>query len=589
MSLCINPQCPKPDNSDTSLFCEACGSELLLKGRYRAMCKLGEGGFGITYEVTKVGSNVPEVLKVLTYDEPKAIELFQQEAKVLSELDHPGIPKVERDSYFVYHSKGSKVPIHCFVMEKIVGMDLDRYMKNREQRPIDQKLAIEWLKELVTILGKVHDKKFFHRDIKPPNIMIRSSGELVLIDFGTAREITQTVLQQKGYVTKIESEGYSPQEQLEYNAIPQSDFFALGRTFVALLTGKEPHTLYDSFHRELRWRNHAPEISPLLANLMDKMMAHKPSQRPANTQAILQRLSKIESELYHPKQAYPTPKPSPSVVNSSESDINIGQIIHTTLLVLVISLLSAYSIFVSLFWGYFTLYYGSLIGAVIAICLALLLKSTDNELIGLGILISLFILFIIPLASFNPRISIIFLFHSPPFISTIDHLLAFSSASIVSALILTSCVTPLWMITVDEARFNSYYNIESFIIANISFCVAIIAMFITIDILEFQSLAIVFITATIVFFTVEGIFQYLVLKYSLSQTRWTFLTGSFATLIGGYISFNLLDKLIISHSFKTIIGLSISSIICVSVYAIRTKIWDQLSIFQHERHNGTNL
>jgi serine/threonine protein kinase len=47
-------------------------------------------------------------------------------------------------------------------MEKIVGMDLHQYMKEQEQRPIDQKLAIEWLKELVTILGKVHDKNFFH-------------------------------------------------------------------------------------------------------------------------------------------------------------------------------------------------------------------------------------------------------------------------------------------------------------------------------------------------------------------------------------------------------------------------------------------
>jgi serine/threonine protein kinase len=363
MSLCINPQCPKPDNSDTILFCEACGSELLLKGRYRAMCKLGEGGFGITYEVTKVGSTVPEVLKVLTYDEPKAIELFQQEAKVLSELDHPGIPKVDQDSYFVYHPRGSQVPIHCFVMEKIVGMDLRQYMENLGQRPIDQKLAIEWLKEVVTILGKVHDKNFFHRDIKPPNIMIRSSGELVLIDFGTARKVTTTVLEQKGGVTQVVSEGYTPQEQMVGDAIPQSDFFALGRTFVALLTGKEPLDLYDSFRAEVLWRTHSPEISPLLANLIDEMMAHKPSQRPANTQVILQRLAEIDRKLYSNPVTPPTEPVCPQktkkisqpvIVKPTKLEISrlfpiVGGLLPVALITSIFGLFVALE---PLFWGY---------------------------------------------------------------------------------------------------------------------------------------------------------------------------------------------------------------------------------------------
>lgn len=66
MSLCINPQCQKPDNSDTLLRCQSCGSELLLEGRYRVLCLLGEGGFAKTYEVTD-RTSIPKVLKEMLF------------------------------------------------------------------------------------------------------------------------------------------------------------------------------------------------------------------------------------------------------------------------------------------------------------------------------------------------------------------------------------------------------------------------------------------------------------------------------------------------------------------------------------------
>ncbi|MBD2363798.1 protein kinase [Anabaena minutissima FACHB-250] len=303
MSLCINPSCTQPQNRDDELFCQTCGSELLLKGRYRVMRQLGGGGFGLTFEVNEVRSNTAKVLKVLINTQQKAVDLFQQEAEVLSQLDNPGIPQVEGDGYFVYFPRNSPNPVHCLVMEKIVGMDLEKYMHKRELRPIDQDLAMQWLKELVIILEDVHSQNFFHRDIKPPNIMLRATGELTLIDFGTARQVTATVVNQQGGVTMISSAGYTPVEQMNSQAVPQSDFFALGRTFIYLLTGKYPldSAIYDAHNDEIAWRIHAPHISPLLADLLDEMMAHKPKQRPANTQMILQRLAEIKQALNPPK------------------------------------------------------------------------------------------------------------------------------------------------------------------------------------------------------------------------------------------------------------------------------------------------
>ncbi|MFN6175205.1 MAG: SUMF1/EgtB/PvdO family nonheme iron enzyme [Dolichospermum sp.] len=311
MSLCINSNCPKPQNPDDTIFCQACSSEVLLQQRYRVQCQLGRGGFGVTYEINEVRTNQAKVLKVLINNDPKAVELFKQEADVLSQLHHSGIPHVELDAYFEYYPYNSQNPIHCLVMEKVVGEDLEKYMQKRGLRPINQTTAIEWLKDLIIILEQVHNKNFFHRDIKPSNIMLRSeSAELVLIDFGTVRKVTSTVFKQQGGVTGIISAGYTPSEQINNNAVPQSDFFALGRTFVYLLTGKEPldPIMYDSYNERLNWRNHAPQISSMLADLLDDMMQRLYKDRPQNTQVILQRIAAIEKALQSPKPQPPKPQ-----------------------------------------------------------------------------------------------------------------------------------------------------------------------------------------------------------------------------------------------------------------------------------------
>ncbi|MGK7876340.1 MAG: RDD family protein [Xenococcaceae cyanobacterium] len=314
MSFCINPNCSKPKNPDNFLFCQACGSELLLAGRYRVTRLLSDkGGFGNTYEV--IHHNTFQVLKVLTNNHPKAVELFEQEAQVLSQLNHPGIPKGEEK--LLYFPRDSQTPLHCLVMEKIEGMDLEEYQKQRENRPIDQKLALEWLRQLAEILHEVHGHNFFHRDIKPSNIILRANdAQLTLIDFGAVRQVTATIIA-GGQNTGVYTPGYAPSEQEKGYAVPQSDFYALGRTFVYLLTGKKPTdtTIYDHYNNELRWHSYASNIAPQLANFIDHLMAEKANQRPANTSVILQRLTEIERELHHPQWSSPPPEILETVVN----------------------------------------------------------------------------------------------------------------------------------------------------------------------------------------------------------------------------------------------------------------------------------
>jgi len=255
---------------------------------------LGGGGFGDVYEIDEQGS--PKVLKVLRSDNPKALNLFQQEAKVLSKLTCTGIPKVDKDGYFAYTPKQSKESIYCLVMEKIEGLDLHSWLAIQNHQPITQELAFDWLNQLLRILAEVHLENYFHRDIKPSNIMIRNDGSLVLIDFGAVRELTATVM--AGCInTAIFSPGYSPPEQQNGYSVPQSDFFALGRTFVYLLTGKEPSDpdIYIPSTNELLWRNYATHISIELADLIDNLMLSVASQRPKNAEVILARLRTLGS------------------------------------------------------------------------------------------------------------------------------------------------------------------------------------------------------------------------------------------------------------------------------------------------------
>ncbi|HLO51780.1 MAG TPA: protein kinase [Kamptonema sp.] len=291
MSYCINPKCVRPQNPENISFCLNCGSKLVINGRYWVIRSLGKSGFGQTYEVNEVG--IPKVLKVLTNNDSMSVRLFQQQAHVLMRLRHPGLPIVESDGYFTFTPKNTQ-PLHCLVMEKIEGLDLQQWLKNRSYQPLATDQAIDWLEQITRILDLVHNQNYFHRDIKPQNIMLCSNGQLALIDFGAVRELTATIERKSGNISRMFSQGYTPPEQMQGNAEPRSDFFALGRTFVYLLTGQQPKDLEaNSPPGKFIWRTLAPQMSKALADLIDDMMADSVNARPQNTIVLLQRIAKL--------------------------------------------------------------------------------------------------------------------------------------------------------------------------------------------------------------------------------------------------------------------------------------------------------
>ena len=316
MSLCINPDCPRPDHPGNSGAndCQACGTPLVLEGRYRVMRLISsQTGFGMVYEAYE--RDLPKILKVLRREHinhPKILTMFRHEAEVLSRLNHPGLPYVTEGGYFAVTSPATNTPLHCIVMEKIDGLNLAQWMKQQGYHPIHEQQAVGWLTQLVEILHQIHQNNYFHRDIKPENVMIRTSGQLALVDFGAAREVTQTYLthmSRGGVATAISSAGYTPPEQEQGQAVPQSDFYALGRTLIYLLTAKAPTdtNLYDAMQNRFDWRPYATQISTVFADLLDDMISPRVVDRPTNAQAILTRLQQLSSQ--ESSHAFSQPSP----------------------------------------------------------------------------------------------------------------------------------------------------------------------------------------------------------------------------------------------------------------------------------------
>ncbi|MBD2303480.1 protein kinase [Nostoc sp. FACHB-87] len=315
---CINPLCDKRENPDSTDTCLGCGKSLLINNRIRLLKPLRELSdnpftYNEIFEIEDKGTEwitVPKVrvMKIVRWTSSKAIQLIEREALALSLIDCENIPQTNgSEDFFTYRPENSPFMLRCLIMDKIEGQDLEKWINSHQ--PISQSVALEWLKQLVEILEKIHNSGFFHRDIKPANIMLKPNGQLALIDFGTARQITDTYLTKVGAnrgagknagdneITIIISHFYTPLEQIYGKAVPQSDFYALGRTFVRMMTGVRLMDLPTNRHTEkLIWRDKALQIDKPLADIIDSLMAPTPGKRPADTKIILQRIEKINEQ-----------------------------------------------------------------------------------------------------------------------------------------------------------------------------------------------------------------------------------------------------------------------------------------------------
>ena len=275
----------------------------VLQNRYRLVEVLGQGGFGRTY-LAEDQSRFNErcALKEFMppandYGSDKGRELFQREAAVLYQVDHPQIPKFQA----TFEEQGRIF----LVQDYVEGPTYRQVLEGRSQSdtPDQAKTFTDseiqhLLHQILPVLSYIHGLGIVHRDISPDNIILRDRDQMpVLIDFGVVKDLASRVYASDDanatlvQPTTVGKSGYAPSEQIQTGrAYPSSDLYALAATAVVLLTGKEPQTLFDGSELRWNWQPHA-EVSPVLATVLDTMLIHQPGQRYASANEVLQALS----------------------------------------------------------------------------------------------------------------------------------------------------------------------------------------------------------------------------------------------------------------------------------------------------------
>ena len=225
----------------------------ILEGKYLIGRVLGQGGFGITYLAWDINLNIKLAIKeffpqdlasraaghsqVSAYSGSMGsqynygLDKFLQEARTLAQFEgHPNIVSV-RD---FFKANGTAY----FVMSYVEGITLKDHLANTGGKlPIDQARGI--IMPVLDALKEVHKVNVLHRDISPDNIFINQKGQVILIDFGAAR---QAIGEKGRSLSIILKPGYAPEEQYRSKGVqgPWTDIYAVGATLFHLVTGQQP-------------------------------------------------------------------------------------------------------------------------------------------------------------------------------------------------------------------------------------------------------------------------------------------------------------------------------------------------------------
>ncbi|MBD2775161.1 serine/threonine-protein kinase [Iningainema tapete] len=257
-------------------------------GKYTLNQEIGRGGFGITFKATHHYLNQIVVIKTLNEklrqhpDFAKFERQFQDEARRLATCIHPNIVRVS--DFFVEDG------LPYMVMEYIPGETLgEAFILPAIAMP--EATAIHYIRQIGAALQVVHQNGLLHRDVKPDNIILRrGSQEVVLIDFGIAREFNSGVRQTH---TGMVSDGYSPIEQYLSQAprTPATDVYGLAATLYALLTAQSPMSALLRDREQMPSpRELQPHLSAAVNQAVMRGMAVEARFRPATVSEWLKLL-----------------------------------------------------------------------------------------------------------------------------------------------------------------------------------------------------------------------------------------------------------------------------------------------------------
>jgi tetratricopeptide (TPR) repeat protein len=264
-------------------------------GRYAVRAFLGEGGTKRVYLVHDEALDRECALALIKTDalEPQELERLRREAQAMARLDHPNIVAV----YDISEEEDGRP---FFVCQYISGGDLRGELR-AAGGPLPMERALGIAEDLCRALAHAHAHGIVHRDVKPANVLLTSDGAAKLGDFGLAAAVDRSRLTLAG--TFVGTAAYiAPEQALGQPADARSDLYSLGCVLYELLTGRPPF-LGDDALAVISQHINTPPVAPSwltdrcppdLEDLILRLLAKDPGERPASWVEVLQALERVD-------------------------------------------------------------------------------------------------------------------------------------------------------------------------------------------------------------------------------------------------------------------------------------------------------
>lgn len=283
----------------------------ILQNRYKIVAPIGKGGMGAVYRARDLRLRTDVALKETLFADPAYRRAFQQEAQILARLRHQALPRV-----LDHFSEGQG---QFLVMEYIPGEDLGSQLARLGARfvtPQAMPTILRWADQLLDALHYLHTRPVpvYHRDIKPKNLKLTPTYEVILLDFGLARggvtvayDLNDTTASQ-AQARKIYgfTPPYAPLEQMrDGEPDARSDLYALAATIYHLLTATMP---VDAMSRMAKLANGqpdplrpirelAPHVPEGIAELLQRALSVTIDERPRTAREMRETLLRLRSGL----------------------------------------------------------------------------------------------------------------------------------------------------------------------------------------------------------------------------------------------------------------------------------------------------
>lgn len=211
---------------------------VVLQNRYEILKVIGKGGMSTVYQARDLNTHKLLAVKDVARSGRKENQEMEQklavaEGQMLKQLNNPHLPKI----YEIIDNQDS----FMLIMDYIEGVSLDKVITKMGAQPMDQ--VLNWGMQICEVFHYLHNQPtpIIYRDMKPANVILKPDGNLMMIDFGTARTLKQDVAMQADTIC-IGTAGFAAPEQ--FGGIGQStertDIFCLGATLYNLITGHSP-------------------------------------------------------------------------------------------------------------------------------------------------------------------------------------------------------------------------------------------------------------------------------------------------------------------------------------------------------------